>query len=98
MGIRPQVSSFVDHVICNITVTVNVLEEMRKKFGFDKEFKVGLLINISFAWTPTVNAVLTLGSINGGLRVDGKETKLIHLRQLHGDDRRFFRWRLVAPW
>lgn len=71
---------------------------MRKQFRFDEEFKVGLLINISFAWAPTVNIILTLSSVNGGLRVNGKETEFIYLRQLHGDDRCFFRWCLVTPW
>lgn len=98
VGVRPQVPSLVDHVVCDVTVTVNMLEEVGKKFGSDEEFEVGLLINISFAWTPTMNLVLTLGSVDGRLRINGEEPKLVHLRQLRCDDRGLFRWCLIAPW
>jgi hypothetical protein len=41
--------------------------------------------------------VLRGGAIDGGLRVDGEEAKLVDLREVFGDDGRFLGRRTVGP-
>jgi len=44
MGIGPQITTFVDHIICNIAVSLNVCQEQIQKCWVDEEFKVSLCI------------------------------------------------------
>lgn len=57
-----------------------------------------LLINITIAWAPSEHLIVTPGTIDGWLRVNCQETKLVDLSQLLRDNR-CLHWRcLVWPW
>lgn len=42
MGVGPQITTFVDHIISNVVVSLNVCQENIQKCRVDEEFKVSL--------------------------------------------------------
>lgn len=49
MSVGRQITSFVDHVVCDIVISFNVMKKEGEKGRVDKKFEVGLKVKIESA-------------------------------------------------
>lgn len=66
--------------------------------GSHKEEKSAyLLVDVTVTRAPSKDLIVTARPVNGGLRVDGQETELVHLGKLASDSGRLRQESLVRP-
>jgi hypothetical protein len=101
MGVGTQITLLVDGVVGDPGISLDSTDQWRQELWRNEKLEVclivslitipsrlstDLLIHVSALWTPSVNTVITPGSIDSRLRVDSQVTQFVHLGQLIRDN------------